>query len=840
MSNTPSPATITNQTQASAELFLFHKAFAKQVRLQPSAICMVIAEKGKDGEWVSRKLSYAEINARANKLAHFLLSKTDLHEKSALLNKLVAILSQRPEDFIIGTLAAHKVGAGFTHISSKESTNAVVAKIKASRPDYLLFDGEGTEELARNLAFTAYRQKIDKIYVEAGQEVGDPEITVEVEAEALAYVMFTSGTTTQVTKPIDIPHRGIGACLIPQIAMLDLKPEDRLLHVSSVGFGAHLDEIFLALSVGASLYALAVGNDLEGFVNKYQINKAIFVPSMLKIIQDVNNSPLSHLMIVGEKYTPQNILPWLEKGSTLINGYGTSENTICISLADISKLDRNNPLITAGRSIAGTRIFLVPYDEENPDNVAQELKYFEGENPLVDQTTKGRIYVAGIGLARGYRHLPKETEEYFKEVNYKGKKIRAFRTSDVAELKDNQYYILYRLSNLIKLRAQRIHPEMVENAIMQFNTAKRSRDFAVKFEKAIVMGVDLDPQDSHSTHLVAYIVVANTEFAFNKGHFRQLRDFLKQHLASHEVPTAIKLVSEQYLQHNHSGKTDRASIKKQLENDIRKAKSALQVLPFIYNIGEEQTAIEDTKHLEELKKIWRELIPGIEEQPISPDDEFVTLGGNSLAIYSLPEKVKQRGFKNCQILHTGGLNFFYRYNSLRAMANYLHYGSPFQTLHSKTPNFDYPSLYFIHSITGSATNDYRNLIEKLSGSHNWPMYGINARYLAEPNFVYADMQDLAKDYADILLAEQKTAREHPFILIGWSAGGIITNAVAHELTKRECRVAIIIIDSIAPSVINNNKLLFQKKLQSILKNKGVTNPKYAEALGELTYDQRCF
>jgi non-ribosomal peptide synthetase component F len=227
----------------------------------------------------------------------------------------------------------------------------------------------------------------------ASQPDHNPMSTVSV--ENLAYIIYTSGSTG-IPKGVQVTHRGLGNLGQAQARTFAVGPESRVLQFASLNFDASIWEILMALLVGASLHLeraeqILPGPDLLQVLQEHAISIVTLPPSALAVLPTEDLPALQTLVVAGEACPVELMARWAV-GRHFFNAYGPTEITVCASMVKCSADQANENSLSLGRPLANTQLYVLD-------------RYLQ----LVPVGVPGEICLAGVGLARGYLHLPEMT-----------------------------------------------------------------------------------------------------------------------------------------------------------------------------------------------------------------------------------------------------------------------------------------------------------------------------------------------------------------------------------------------------------------------------------------------
>ncbi|MGN2641651.1 non-ribosomal peptide synthetase [Nocardia takedensis] len=402
--------------------------FERRVAATPEAIALVSDEV---------ELTFAGLDARANRLAHHLIGLGVGPED------LVALRMATSVEFVVSVLAAQKAGAAYLPIDPA---------YPAERTEYLLADARPTLTLdAESLraAEAAAADAPDRAPVDADR-------TVALHPGNLAYVIYTSGSTGK-PKGVPVPHEAIAEHLSGFVAEWDLTPDDRVLQSTSVSFDASLLDIFVTLSAGARVVVPKANayRDipyLADLVTRHGVTVLHMVPSMLAtllVLPEVNDWRTLRRVPVGGEALPGEVADRFaaQFEADLRNHYGPTEAVVCSTHMEV-------------RGPQGTGI--VPIGLPNRNVTAYLL---DEALQLVPSGVVGEIYLGGRQLARGYLRRPGLTAERFVADPFTDGG-RLYRTGDLARRNDaGEIEFIGRADEQVKVRGHRIELGEVEATV---------------------------------------------------------------------------------------------------------------------------------------------------------------------------------------------------------------------------------------------------------------------------------------------------------------------------------------------------------------------------------------
>ncbi|KAF9944718.1 hypothetical protein BGZ72_002060, partial [Mortierella alpina] len=327
-----------------------HHLFEQQVERTPDAIAVVCGYQA---------LTYRELNARSNSLAHQLVGL------GVEPDTLVAICVERSLEMIIGILAILKAGGAYVPLDPFYASDRLHAILQDAAPLCLIADGNGMAILDDNQLLPAMT-----VLDPNNTTTTYPTSNLTVKAATprhLAYVFYTSGTTGK-PKGVMVEHEGLVSLVTTQQQLLNIQPSSRMTQFASVGFDTSVWEIFAAMCFGGALHVLQQDVRLDirqlwAYLEKHQITHAIFTPSAL---QDCEGLPpllsMSIVLLGGEALSEGLVrrVSRLMPAATIVNEYGPTEASVAslswtFSQDDLSSQD----MIPIGRPHSNKRVYLL-------------------------------------------------------------------------------------------------------------------------------------------------------------------------------------------------------------------------------------------------------------------------------------------------------------------------------------------------------------------------------------------------------------------------------------------------------------------------------------------------
>jgi amino acid adenylation domain-containing protein len=567
-----------------------HELFEQQVARTPNAIAVVVNEE---------KVTYKQLNARANQLAHY------LRAQGAGPDVRVSICAERSVEMIVGMLGILKAGSAYLPLDPLFPAERLIFQHQDAEALVLLTQQNLAERFSNHaVRIICLDSDWQKIALES--EANPASLS---NANNLAYVMYTSGSTGQ-PKGVMVEHRNVVNFFAALDDRIGNKRPGVWLALTSISFDISVSELLWTLTRGFEVIVhaesetkspdkskqekIAGGNhySVSAQLRSHNVSHLQCTPSMIRMLSMEAEWPdalrsLSKLMLGGEAL-PLSLAKQLGQltPAEIHNMYGPTETTIWSTTALI---DGAADAISLGEPIANTVIYIL-------DNHLQP----------VPKGVPGQLYIGGEGVSRGYLNRPALTAEKF-IPNPFGKKAgaRLYKTGDLVSYRLNGgLEFIGRTDHQVKIRGYRIEPAEIEAALSQHAAVS----------EVVVMAREDAPGDKR---LTAY-VVADAQSNLTGG---ELRDFLKQRLPDYMVPSIFMFLDSLPLMPN--GKVNRQKLPAPNSSGTRLSLS--HVAP--------TTSVEEA-----LAVIWSELL-GVEQ--VGSYDSFFDLGGHSLLASQLVSRLRE-------------------------------------------------------------------------------------------------------------------------------------------------------------------------------------------------------
>ncbi|RPS78447.1 non-ribosomal peptide synthetase, partial [Pseudomonas aeruginosa] len=683
-----------------------------------------------------QRLSYGELNARANRLAHCLIAR------GVGADVPVGLALERSLDMLVGLLAILKAGGAYLPLDPAAPEERLAHILDDSGVRLLLTQGHLLERLPRQAGVEVLA--IDGLVLD-GYAESDPLPTLS--ADNLAYVIYTSGSTGK-PKGTLLTHRNALRLFSATEAWFGFDERDVWTLFHSYAFDFSVWEIFGALLYGGRLVIVPqwVSRSPEDFYRllcREGVTVLNQTPSAFKQLMAVACSAdmatqqpaLRYVIFGGEALDLQSLRPWFQRFGDrqpqLVNMYGITETTVHVTYRPVSEADLEGGLVSP---IGGT----IP-----------DLSWYILDRDLnpVPRGAVGELYIGRAGLARGYLRRPGLSATRFVPNPFPGGAgERLYRTGDLARFQaDGNIEYIGRIDHQVKVRGFRIELGEIEAALAGLAGVR----------DAVVLAHD----GVGGTQLVGYVVADSAEDA------ERLRESLKRHLPDYMVPAHLMLLERMPLTVN--GKLDR------------------QALPQPDASLSQQAYRAPGSELEQrIAAIWSEIL-GVER--VGLDDNFFELGGHSLLLLMLKERIGD----TCQA--TLSISQLMTHASVAEQAACIEGQARESLLVPLNGRREGSPLFMFHPSFGSV-HCYKTLAMALRDRH--PVKGVVCRALLGAGREVPEWDDMVAEYAEQLLQEHP---EGVFNLAGWSLGGNLAMDVAARLEQRGRQVAFVgWIDAPAP------------------------------------------
>lgn len=605
-----------NQVDAEQTTTPIHRIIEENALRQATAIAV------RDSEDLASKLSFEELNQRANQLAHYLISK------GIGADQRVGVCLNRKPELLVALLACLKAGAAYVPMDPSYPAERLNYLQTDASVSMLLSTSKIVQETQLNCSSVCLLDKDAKsISAQNTQNISTTPLP-----DQLAYVIYTSGSTGK-PKGAMMTHGGLSNYVQWAVKAYEADQGDGSPVLGSIGFDATITSLFVPLAAGKPVVLLPEGDQLQALQalaqTKDQYSFIKITPAHLEVLNSLRqhqkqpNKKLAKYLVLGGEALPAAYLdPWFEVTKTLgVNEYGPTETVVgCCTYTAQQPSTGSVPI---GRAIAGTRLYVL-----------------DSNLNAVVPGTPGELYIGGAGVARGYLNRPGQTASVFVPDPFAGihgpRGARLYKTGDLVKAQaDGTLIFLGRIDSQIKLNGFRIEPGEIEAALTDLPSVR----------EAVVIKRQDEPGQSM---LVAYVTANKGASPEESGLIASLR----QRLPNHMIPSRVIVLDAMPL--TTHGKVDRAKLPapRQLSDDSSKQRGATIALAGVGSGNTEQA----------IHQVWCDVL---NRENIAADSSFFDLGGNSLLLLEVHRRLEPHLPKGLQVIE------LFRYPTIGALAKFL-------------------------------------------------------------------------------------------------------------------------------------------------------------------------
>ncbi|MEU6222017.1 amino acid adenylation domain-containing protein, partial [Streptomyces sp. NPDC047022] len=566
-----------NDTARAVPAATVPQLFAGQLARDPEAIAVVFGDV---------ELTYAELDARANRLARLLI------DRGVGPESLVAVLADRSVELVVAYLAVWQAGAAYLPIDPAHPADRIGFMLADTAPVCLLTTEESQRSVPQDCGLPVLVLDGSQLAAEtAGLDataVTDAERRGALLPAHAAYVIYTSGSTG-VPKGVVVSHQGVASLRQTQLERFAFDSDSRVLQFASLGFDGAAFEVLMALCNGGRLVMgtaqqLLPGPELVDLVARHGVTHLIAPPAALGALEPDSLPSVTTLAAVGEALGADLVAQWAP-GRRFLDGYGPTETTVAAAIsAPLAPGEQPN----IGTPIVNTRVYVLD-DALTP----------------VPTGVAGELYVAGAGLARGYVNRAGLTAERFLACPFEPG-ARMYRTGDRARwTADGRLVFAGRADEQVKIRGFRVEPGEVQAVVAG----------CPGVAQAAVVAREEGPGDKR---LVAYVVAGLPEGAAADGLAGAVRRHTAERLPQFMVPSAVMVLDA--LPVTVNGKLDRRAL-------------PAPDYTVVAGTGRAPANAQEEMFCEAFAQVL-----GLPE--VGVDDDFFALGGHSLLVTKLANRVR--------------------------------------------------------------------------------------------------------------------------------------------------------------------------------------------------------
>jgi aspartate racemase len=649
--------------------------FEEQAAASPDALAIVSVEG---------RLTYRDLNTRANCLGHY------LRRCGVASETRVGICLERSPDLLVALLAILKAGGAYVPLDPTYPAARLQLMIEDAEVPVILTK----QNLAGGLPLkVAQIICLDELASEIAKESTEDLAGITTGGN-LAYVIFTSGSTGR-PKGVAVTHQNV-LRLVKNSNYASFSADEVFLQFAPISFDASTFEIWGSLLNGARLALMPPGNaslkELGNALRQFKITTLWLTAGLFHLMVDNHLDDLRglrQLLAGGDVLSVPHVHKVLKelKDCRLINGYGPTENTTFTCCFPITSPNSINGTVPIGKPISNTYVYVL-----------------DGHMNPVPINVAGELFIGGDGLARDYLNRPLLTNEKFIRDPFSSKPdSRLYRSGDMVRYRPGgNIEFLGRIDNQVKVRGFRVELGEIEATLAQHSSV---RDAIVVVRK-----------DESDKHLVAYLT-AHEGCELNVD---EVRHALEQQLPGHMVPSVFVVLEAMPL--SPSGKVDRRALP---SADGFKPKSAgMFVAP-----GDELEL--------KLARIWERVL---NVRPVGINDNFFDLGGHSLLavrLFALIEKAFGRNLPLATLFQAPTIA-----QLARAVRNE-GWPAPWSSLVMIQGNGTRRPFFCVHAVGGNVL-EYHDLARLLGPDQ--PFYGLQAKGLNGRDEPHTTINEMAAHY----------------------------------------------------------------------------------------------
>lgn len=650
----------------------------------------------------------------------------ELRARGVKPGNLVGVCVDRTVDMVAAVLGVFKAGAAYVPCDPAYPAERVAYMLENAQVTLVVSQPEH-----RHLVAGA-----NAPIVELGQLTGAGPVLVEScnDVDALAYTMYTSGSTGK-PKGVEVTQRNVVNLLFGSRDILGLEPNDRVLALTTLCFDLSVFELFAPLVVGAQVALIKADEHMGGYrlgelLERDRVTVALAGPIAYRNLLSTGwkGDPGLTVICSGEAFAADLEAPLVERSKAVWNAYGPTETTVWSSF---ERMVADGSAVSIGRPMPNLTMYVL--DEQLMP---------------VPFGVRGELYIGGVGVSRGYRGREDLTNERFIPSPFSDERI--YKTGDIARQRpDGRFEVLGRADNQTSLYGYRIESGEVETALTAIDVI---RDAAVMVRE----------DRPNFKELVAYVIVDGNP------DFDAVRETLNQTLPRYMIPT--RFVQLEAFPKTPNGKLDRKALPK--PQGAPEGKKAV-LTP--------RTPIEETL-LDTFKQV-------LGTERIGIEDNFFEVGGNSLQILQVIDRLHKRGLsvEPAQLFRSPSVRQLASAVSARvASASEADDGIIVLQEYGNRP-----PLFLLHSMPGDLLG-YGELVSDLGADQ--PVYGFHG--LGKPHGP-RELSEMAREYATKLMRFKPEGVLH---VGGWCFGGTVALEMATLLKSWGRQVGLVLLIETYPSL----------------------------------------
>jgi amino acid adenylation domain-containing protein len=567
-----------------------HQIFAERAIDTPDKIALIFANE---------TFTYAQLNNRANQIAHY------LQKLGIGAEVLVGLCVDRSPLMVLGIMAILKAGGAYVPLDPTYPKERLAFMLQNSQPKVLLTQEHLKAELPIHEAQVVCIDKIGHIISQESVE----DLTESTYASNLAYVIYTSGSTGK-PKGVRVNHANLCHYVQAMQQALSITADDVYLHTASLAFSSSVRQLMVPLTQGATVKIATQEQRQDPLalfqgIKQYNVTVIDIVPSYWRncnstlislapeLKSDLLDNKLRLIVSASEPLLSDIPITWkfdLQHKARLINMFGQTETCGIVATYPISiEADAPTKIIPLGKPIANTQIYLL-------DRHLQP----------VPVGVTGELYIGGWGVGQGYLHRPDLTSERFIPNPFSHEPgARLYKTGDLGRyLPDGTIEFIGRSDHQVKIRGFRIELTEIEAILTQYS----------QIREAVLIARENENGDKR---LIAYLVPNNSEAI----DLNALNSFLRDNLPDYMLPSSFAILEALPLTPN--GKVNRQALPAP-EELSQQTKDAITA---------PRTPVEEV-----LAGIWIKIL-GVKQVGI--EENFFELGGHSLLATQVMSQIRE-------------------------------------------------------------------------------------------------------------------------------------------------------------------------------------------------------
>jgi len=559
-----------NNTEVSIPDCLIQNLFENQTKLTPLKTAVISG---------GRNLTYRELDNQSNQLANYLLSL------GVTPGDIVGLCTERSADMMVSVLGILKAGCCYLPMDPSFPYDRIKYMYEDSGAKVLISQSSLKGKFGHFANTAIVLTDSDKDIISKSNTV-KPELNIS--SQSLAYIIYTSGSTGK-PKGVKVTHKGVVNLIDSMSKVPGIKENDVLLAVVTLSFDMSVFELFVPLSIGATVVIASSkdttdGQALANLIENYDVTMLQATPSLWNILLGSGWKGKNTLRAFcgGEALAKNMVRQILPKVREFWNCYGPTETTVYATCIQIT--DPDAPIII-GKPLNNTSIHILDKNKNQlPIGVI------------------GEVCIGGLGVAKGYVNNTELTSEKF--IPFENGQI-IYKTGDLGRfLADGNIELFGRIDNQIKLRGFRIEPGEIESLLSQLPGVKEAVVKIHKFE-------------DNDERLVAFLNVS-TDFKLSN---EEIKGSLSKHLPGYMIPSFFQ--ASDSLPRLPNGKINKNALILEIDESFKEQEIDFDSLKEIHK---------------KLYKIWESVL---KTKNISPSGSFFDIGGNSLLAIRILNKIKE-------------------------------------------------------------------------------------------------------------------------------------------------------------------------------------------------------